>query len=293
MTGIIEESFRVQELHHPLFTGQDLRLHMARLDEIHPVLSGNKLFKLIHYLEKAMSSGKAIRSYGGAYSNHLVATAFACHHLGIDCTGVVRGEKPVSLSPSLFSCLEYGMKLEFISREDYRRISTLQSSGNAEINIPEGGYSFDGARGATGIVKYLLPHKPTHIALACGTATTGAGIAMATDATIILVPALKNLQDIHERFVFLTGKTPSENILCWNTYHFGGYARYNKTLMEFMNRFYTNFKIGLDFVYTAKMMYAVMDKIEAGFFQPGSNIICLHTGGMQGNRSLPGGILTF
>ena len=148
-----------------LFSENGITLSVLRLDKIHPVVSGNKLFKLHYFLaDAAASAHKTILSFGGAYSNHLAATAFACHAAGLHSIGVIRGEKPSQLSPTLQHCLEYGMQLKFISREEYRQkeesgqMAALRRIYGDCIIIPEGGFHPLGAKGAE-LIMGLLKEK--------------------------------------------------------------------------------------------------------------------------------------
>ena len=279
----------------------DCTLIVARLDKIHPEVSGNKLFKLHYFLENCLhSSHKTILTFGGAYSNHLAATAFACREKGIKAIGIVRGEEAVKLSHTLQHCRALAMQLHFISRDEYRLIPDpgfLQELKNMYGDctiVPEGGFSRTGAEGASLIMDLIKQQSPTHICTATGTATTLAGLLMKKNdlQEVIAVPVIKNMTDIDERIRLLTGRTDLKPTI-FAKYHFGGYAKYSDTIIRFMNNFYAQYEIPLDFVYTAKMMYAAMEKREQGYFKKGSRILCLHTGGLQGNESLPADTLIF
>ena len=270
-----------------------------RLDEIHPIVSGNKIFKLRHFL--GIVKDKTVVTFGGAYSNHLVAAAFACKQKSIDCIGIVRGEKPKKLSHTLQQCIEYGMQLHFISRDEYDKketpgfIDELKNKYGDCIIIPEGGYDTKGAKGAAAIMDYINDDV-THICCAVGTGTTLAGLLsnVKPHQKIIALPALKGLNDIEIRLDLLTeGKFNRQQLQIENDYHFGGYAKKTDGLISFMNDLYNEYQLATDFVYTGKMMYGVMDMIEKDFFYPGSKVCCIHTGGLQGNLSLPKNTLTF
>lgn len=287
------------ELHDNLYTNNDIKIFMLRLDEIHPVISGNKLFKLYYFLEEAKNSlNKKVITFGGAYSNHLAATAFSCHAIHTECIGIVRGERPQKFSATLSFCLEQGMQLEFISRKLYKEIhqhtsfESLKNKYGEHILIPEGGFSVKGKEGASLIHQLFSDKNFTHIVLPVGTATTFAGLVDGnnTQQEIIGVGVLKNLQDIDERFNELK-VDKDKKYLFNNDYHFGGYARKTNELISFINDFYLNQKIPLDFVYTAKMMFGVNDLVRKKYFPAGSKILCIHTGGLQGNSSLPEGTL--
>jgi 1-aminocyclopropane-1-carboxylate deaminase len=290
------QKITIDEIKDPLFLAKKIRLQVLRLDKIHPVISGNKLFKLHYFLKEALlQPQKAIVTFGGAYSNHLVATAFACKNLSLPCRGIVRGEESFKLSHTLQACINFGMQLQFVPRENYAQTARQGTSYPGCYIIPEGGYHPKGAKGASLIVD-LLPHeKITHICTATGTATTLAGLLLKALAsqTIVSIPVLKGFTDTKERLHFLTGKDEYPNLAIWNEYHFGGYAKKTNKLIDFMNELYVQNKLPTDFVYTAKMMFAVFEQVKADFFPAGSNIVCLHTGGLQGNTSLPDKLLTF
>ncbi len=289
----------ITELHDNLYDNNEVEISMLRLDEIHPVISGNKLFKLYYFLEEAKDSlNKKIITFGGAYSNHLAATAFACNAIHAECIGIVRGEWSQKLSGTLSFCLEQGMQLEFINRGLYREIQQnkhfggLQDKYGEHILIPEGGFSVKGKEGASLIHQLFSDKNFTHIVMPVGTATTFAGLVDAnnTQQEIIGLSVLKNLQDIAQRFVDL--KVDNEKKYFFNDdYHFGGYAKKTNELISFINEFHLKQKIQLDFVYTGKMMFGVNDLVQKKYFTAGSKILCIHTGGLQGNNSLPVGTL--
>jgi 1-aminocyclopropane-1-carboxylate deaminase/D-cysteine desulfhydrase-like pyridoxal-dependent ACC family enzyme len=292
---------RMDELNAPEFKEKNIKLTVARLDTIHPVVSGNKLFKLHYFLEEAMVHKRPLVTFGGAYSNHLAATAYACRALGLSGTGIVRGEKPAKLSPTLQRCVEYGMKLLFVPRELYGAVSTqmdidtLPAIDADSLVIPEGGYHPTGARGAAMIADLTAGAGADYIVTAVGTATTLAGLLQkATQLQqVIAIPVLKNFTDINERLLYLNGQGGYKNLHIWDKYHFGGYAKKTTELIHFMNEISGQFGLPTDFVYTAKMLFAVIDMIKNNFFLPGCKILCLHTGGLQGNQSLPAGSLIF
>lgn len=292
-------SAEINTLDHLLSTNE-VSLSILRLDKIHPEISGNKFFKLFYFLQKAILEKKPLVTFGGAYSNHLYATAAACSMAGISCTGIVRGERPVKLSHTLLFCLDKGMKLDFISREKFKskysgdfRKQLIELYGE-HILVPEGGYSAEGAAGASLIADLIPAGHYTHICCAVGTATTVAGLARkaAPGQYITGFSALKDMYDFSERLIDLNGEGHG-NYSVINAYHFGGYAKKNETLTRFMNWLYEASAIPTDFVYTGKMMFGIIDLVDKNYFPGGSRIICIHTGGLQGNRSLPNGILNF
>jgi 1-aminocyclopropane-1-carboxylate deaminase len=291
------------QLKDELFLQKQVTVTVLRLDKLHPVVSGNKLFKLHYFLEEALATGqKAILTFGGAYSNHLVATAYACRYAGLNSIGIVRGERPPQLSHTLQQCIGYGMQLKFISREEYAMKddedltqTLLDQFGDCMI-IPEGGYHPLGAKGAGLIMDLAAGGNFTHVCTAIGTATTLAGLLAKAEKyqQIVGIPVLKGMTDIPGRVDFLTGD-PGKNdqLTILDNYHFGGYAKKTPELIQFMNDCWNKYELPLDFVYTAKMFYAVMETLQRDHFPPQSRILCLHTGGLQGNESLPANSLLY
>jgi len=285
-----------------LFDQKQVCLSVLRLDLIHNVVSGNKLYKLHCFLQRAVKqSAKGIITFGGAYSNHLVATAFACREAGLKSIAIVRGEQPKILSHTLIACMEYGMQLKFVSRQIYDQkeftffITQLNVDYENFVVVPEGGYHPDGAAGAK-LIMDLVDQQTTHICCAVGTATTGAGLLLGLKEKqqVVLVPVIKNLNDLVQRISFLTNRSFSpEQLKIMPDYHFGGYAKKTQVLIDFMNSMYEKHRLPTDFVYTAKMLFGIIDAIKKDYFPAGSKIICIHTGGLQGNLSLPPGTLVF
>ena len=283
-------------------TNQNLSLTILRLDKIHAEVSGNKLFKLWYFIEDCLqTTHKTLLTFGGAFSNHLVATAYLCKLKGIKSIGIVRGEEPKQFSHTLVKCREYGMEVIFVSRENYRGFTCIASEtamleslyGDFTI-VPEGGYNSTGAKGASLIMDILKEGNYSHICTAVGTATTLAGLLLKKDSEqeIIAIPVIKNMQDIPSRLNFL-GVNANYQPVVYDDFHFGGYAKYAVKLIQFMNKLYAETNVPTDFVYTAKMMYSIYEKINSGYFKEGSKIVCIHTGGLQGNLSLPAGTLIF
>ena len=295
-------SIKIYSISSPLFKEKEIELLVARLDLIHPIVSGNKLFKLHYFIEAAKSANKStIVTLGGAYSNHLAATAYHCRSVGLKSIGLVRGELPAKISHTLLTCEDNGMQLIFLDRKEYPFINEdwiaklLNTSPAQFAFIPEGGYHPLGANGASMIMTELNELNATHICTAVGTATTLAGIISSSndDTKIIAVPVLKGMTDIEKRISFLLNNKPYNKPLILNEYHFGGYAKKSEPLIQFMNDFYKDYSIPTDFVYTGKMMFAIIEKIKTDYFPQRSRILCLHTGGLQGNASLPEHTLVF
>lgn len=292
---IILNQPEIVELKGSMYEKNNIHLSMLRLDKIHPVISGNKLFKLCYFLKDAKKSKhKKVITFGGAYSNHLAATAFACREMKLKCIGIVRGERPDLLSSTLLFCKENGMQLEFISRESYKEkdergfASELKNKYGDHVLIPEGGFSIKGKDGAALINEFLCGKNYTFVCLPVGTGTTFSGIIEGKydKSEIIGFSVLKGFEDIEKRLLALNANAQKKYSLI-SDYHFGGYAKKTNELISFMNDFYKQHKIPLDFVYTGKMMFGVNELINKKYFPKGSQILCIHTGGLQGNNSLP------
>ena len=279
-----------------LFSQKDIEVSVLRLDKIHPVISGNKWFKLRYYLEDAIRQNKkTIVTFGGAWSNHIIATAAACKEASLDSIGIIRGEEPGQLSPTLIRAKEFGMKLIFVSREDYRNKKIPLKLNTADYYlVNEGGYGIKGAEGAATILDNFEYQNYTHICCATGTGTMLAGLTnkILTAQKTIGISVLKNETSLNEKVkALLINKEKSFEII--DAYQFGGYAKCTPGLINFINEFYLQTNIPSDFVYTGKLFYAIIDLIEKNFFLPRANILIIHSGGLQGNVSLKDGTLIF
>lgn len=272
-----------------------------RLDLVHPVVSGNKWFKLQGYLSEAHRQGKkTIVTFGGAFSNHILATAAAARAAGLHSIGIIRGEEPAVLSPTLQDALAEGMELHFMERAAYREKEwpdmIRQKYPPEDLYlIPEGGYGRTGADGAATILQTPGSQDHEHIIAAVGTGTTLAGLALAcgNHQTITGIPVLKNAHSLHEEINSLLPIERQEKFRLIEGYHFGGYARHKPELIHFMNELYAADGLPTDFVYTGKLFYAVHDLMSKGSIAEGSRVLVIHSGGLQGNRSLPKGTLIF
>jgi 1-aminocyclopropane-1-carboxylate deaminase len=270
-----------------------LQLEVLRLDLLHPQISGNKWFKLKYNLEVAAAAGKnTILTFGGAWSNHIAATAAACRLLGFGSVGIIRGEEPGVWSETLLKARENGMRLQFISREQYRRkqeegfLEELSLRHPEAWIIPEGGNNAAGLRGCLDIASFYEGRGYTDICCAVGTGTTLCGLISATGtARVTGFAVLKNAGRLGAG---IQGRLPPKHA-SWELvtgYHFGGFAKKTEELLSFMRSFHQQQGIPLDFVYTAKMMWGVMDLAQKGYFPEGGRILAVHTGGLQGNQSL-------
>jgi 1-aminocyclopropane-1-carboxylate deaminase len=291
------ENLRVD---HFYFEGKEVEMDVLRLDLIHPIVSGNKWFKLKKYIEDARSQGKnLVVTYGGAYSNHIVATAFAARACGLKSIGLIRGEKPAEFSPTLKEASLLGMKLYFLSRTDYRSKS-IPAELSAEFNlrdcylVNEGGYGAPGMEGAREILKSIDTSNYTDFVCATGTGTTMAGLVKSGGAQRVTgISVFKNNYSLQDAVNALLPPSYQDHFIIKHDYHFGGYAHYNEELLGFMNATYQSKGLPTDFVYTGKLFYAVDDLVKKDYFSTGSRILVIHSGGLQGNRSLPKGKLIF
>lgn len=276
--------------------GTEAIIDVLRLDEVHPVISGNKWFKLKYALEAAQAQGKErIITFGGAFSNHIVATACACAMAGIRSLGIIRGEESKTPSISLQTAREYGMELEFISRSEFKNLrETGFQPDSADYVIPEGGMSAEGARGAAEMLDGMPVNDYTHIVCAIGTGTTAAGLLQRLNEQqqLVCINVLKGGSFQQEDILRLSGK-PGNNLVIRNEFHFGGYARYTRELLQFMNGFFTQTGVPSDIVYTGKLFYAVEQLAAKEWNRPGIKLLVIHSGGLQGNASLPKGTLIF
>jgi len=284
------------------FSSSTIESSILRLDKLHPIVSGNKWFKLRYYIEDAIAhKASTIASFGGPYSNHLVALAYAAKQNNIKSIGYVRATKEDAITPSLQEAQAYGMQLEFIGRTHFQEIKNdlLKTNQHSSINnystyfIDEGGYGALGAKGAATILNEHCKDYTTIIA-AVGTGTMLAGLiqAAAPHQNIIGIPILKNEASIETEIKNLL-KDSSKPFTLLHSFHQGGYAKTNPALIAFMNQLWTLEKIPTDIVYTGKLLFAVDSLLKENYFKEGSKILVIHSGGLQGNRSLPAGTLVY
>lgn len=294
-----EKHIRIQSVKADWLQKRNIHLDVLRLDEWHPVVSGNKWFKLRLYLQDALAKGfTTVATFGGAYSNHIVATAFACREEGLQSTGIIRGEQPKQLSHTLLRAEEYGMRLQFVSQEEYREKEKIKALFPDVYWINEGGYGELGAAGAAGILSLVNEWETyTHIVCAVGTGTTMAGLVKQAlpHQTVVGFSALKNNTGLEQEVRKLMQEPDQRKPFSLvHDYHFGGYAKYNAALLDSMNEVWQQHRLPLDFVYTAKAFYGLQDMIKKGeVFPAGSRVLFIHTGGLQGNESLLKETLSF
>ena len=292
-----------EPLEWPGLAQKNIRADILRLDRIHPVISGNKWFKLKGFLQKALQSpGQPVITFGGPWSNHLIAAACATRQQGLTAIGIIRGERPPVLSATLTAAAAYGMQLEFISRREYAEKETpaflrqLTDRYPGAYIIPEGGAGPIGIKGSEDILRTTDTSQYTHILCAVGTGTTLMGLIRAArpGQVVIGIPVLKGFGEwaVIDPHAFLTPEQKARAHIL-SGYHFGGYARHPSELLEFMNRWYRDTGVPSDIVYTGKLFFALWDSVRQGLFPAGSQLLVIHSGGLQGNLSLPSGLLDF
>lgn len=280
----------VQVLHHPLFDQQRLRVIIKREDLNHPFVSGNKWWKLKYNLEEAKRLDyRTILTFGGAHSNHIYATAAAAKEAGLKAFGVIRGDElTAEANNTLQFARDQGIELYFITRERYRQkeerafADELKEIFGDFYLIPEGGTNELAIQGVQDFALQLAREADfDYLCCAVGTGGTLAGLIKALpDKKIIGFSSLKG--SFLEKEVAKWPGIERGNWLINHDYHFGGYGKVTPDLLNFMLNAEKDFNLPLEQVYTAKMLYGVMDLIKREFFLPGSSIMLLHTGGLQG-----------
>jgi 1-aminocyclopropane-1-carboxylate deaminase len=279
--------------------GHDQKVDLLRLDVLHPIVSGNKFYKLRYYIELALEKAvSTVASFGGPYSNHIVALAYAAKEAGLKSIGYIRTNEDEPLTPSLKEAKAYGMELVYLGRTDFQtRKATILQSNETNTDcylIDEGGYGAIGAKGAATILNENDTAHYDYIVSAVGTGTMLAGIINAADPhqTIIGIPVLKNEGSIDTEINALL-EDKNRPYTLFHQFHQGGYAKTNPMMLDFMNRLWDTEKIPSDIVYTSKLLFGVEQLIKENYFEKDTSILVIHSGGLQGNRSLPPGTLKF
>lgn len=284
----------LQKLRDPLLLEQEVALYIKREDLLHPEISGNKWRKLKYNLREAKRlHHQTLLTFGGAYSNHIAATAAAGKAYGFGTIGIIRGEEHLPLNPTLRFAVSCGMELEYVSRETYRQkaeprfLEQLSDQYNQPYILPEGGTNNLAVKGCTEIVEDLSIDYD-YIGCASGTGGTLAGIiaGLAGEKQVLGFPALKVGEFLQEDIKQLVYNYCGREFSNWQLitdYHFGGYAKVKPELLVFMQAFQKRHHIPLEPVYTGKMFYGLFDLVRQGYFPKGSRIVAIHTGGLQGN----------
>ena len=264
------------------------RISIKRLDLIHPQISGNKFFKLKYNLLAARQQGfEKVLTFGGAYSNHIAATAFAAHKFGFQSLGMIRGEELAQrpFNPTLATAQQFGMQLEFICRNTYRQkdqpdfLQRLQQQYPDFYLIPEGGTNALAIQGC----REILTAEDAQFDLICcavGTGGTFAGLIEASQQhqQLLGFSALKGDFLTHE----VAQLTTKRNWRILDDYCCGGYAKTTPELIQFIQTFEQRYNIPLEQVYTGKMLRGIFDLIDQDKIGPDQKILLIHTGGLQG-----------
>ena len=293
---MFESNFKTrnQQINFSFLKEKGVELFIKREDLIHPFVSGNKFRKLKYNIQEALQHKKeTLLTFGGAFSNHIVATAIAGKIAGLKTIGIIRGEElgknlahTLSQNETLKTAYSNGMQLHFVSRIDYREksskefIQQLKKEFGSFYLVPEGGTNEQAIKGCEEILT-KEDEKFDYICSAIGTGGTISGLINTSKPhqKVIGFPALKGsfLQKEIEQYV-----KKDNNWQLHTNYHFGGYAKYNADLISFINWFYHETQIPLDPIYTGKMLFGIVDLIKKNYFSAGSKILAIHTGGIQG-----------
>lgn len=278
-----------QPVHLPLLKEKHVSLSIKREDLIHPFISGNKYRKLKYNIIKAKSQHfDTLLTFGGAYSNHIAATAYAGKLSGVQTIGVIRGEELAVKwreNSTLKLASTHGMRFKFVDRATYRNkenpefLNALKEEFGRYYMLPEGGTNTLAVRGC----EEILTHEEACfdcICCAVGTGGTLSGIVNASspEQQVLGFPAVKGdfLKEDIRKFVH------KENWSLKTEYHFGGYAKVSRELIAFINDFKRETHISLDPIYTGKMLFGLFDMIRNDYFSAGTKILAVHTGGLQG-----------
>ena len=286
-----------QELKSPILDKAGIQLIIKREDLLHPFVSGNKWRKLKYNIEESKRGKfKQILTFGGAFSNHIYAAAAAGQLTGIPTIGMIRGEKTEPLNPTLSFAQSCGMKLHYLNREEYRKrnspefITELLNQFPDSYYVPEGGSNELGVKGCEEIIQDI-ENDFDILTSAVGSGGTVAGLISGLNGnkSVLGFSALKG-QGILDKDIFALLPPKAKHLSNWSVnydYHFGGYAKINAELVKFILNFKIQFQITLEPVYTGKMMFGLFDLIQKGYFNRGTRILAIHTGGLQGNAGFP------
>ena len=267
----------------------NVELHIRREDLIHPYVSGNKFRKLKYNLLQAKAENQAtLLTFGGAFSNHILAVAATGFENNFKTIGIIRGEElcdKIEQNPTLKKAEELGMQFKFVSREAYRNKSQKEFVENLEKEfgsfylIPEGGTNNLAIKGCEEILT-IEDAFFTHICCSIGTGGTISGIINASfkGQQVLGFPSLKG--DFISNEISNFAKKSNWSLI--SDYHFGGYGKISDELIRFINDFKGKYDIPLDPIYTGKMMFGILDLIEKNYFPNGTKILAIHTGGLQG-----------
>lgn len=284
----------VQELQHPLFQKHNIRVSIKRDDLIHPIISGNKWRKLKGNIAQAKELGKkGIISFGGAYSNHIHALAYACFKENLQAVGIIRGESHYQNNYTLKWAAHWKMQLRFVDRKTYKRrydseyLQTIEDQYKNYLVVPEGGSNTLALLGVADVITELKQQSEYNtLMLPVGSGGTIAGLIAAdnTSHNIIGVTVLKQGEYLTKEIIQLLPEQTKhyQNWQLLHQYHCGGYAKFSKEDCQKINQFSAIVDVPFEPVYSGKMVLALLDLVEQGFFPSGHKIMLVHTGGLQG-----------
>lgn len=290
----------LQKVNWKLAVDFGVDIWIKRDDLIHPVVSGNKWRKLLFNVKEVKDRRlKGILTFGGAFSNHIAATAHAGKLSAIPTVGIIRGAEADLNNPTLRVAIRDGMQIIPVTREEYKTKETDEFLEELSLHfpgyliVPEGGANLNGVLGCMEILGEIEQFFDT-IACALGTSTTYAGlVASANIANVLGFPALKGggylrasvenfLQQLEQSVIAGSNFKPANNWQLVTDYHFGGFGKVNEELVYFMNAFYDETGIPLDPVYTGKLFFGIQQLIKNGRIAKGTRLLTVHTGGLQG-----------
>lgn len=279
-------------------TGADgaiVPVHVARFDLLHPIVSGNKFYKLKFNIAAVLEKGKkGILTMGGAYSNHLAAAAFFCRENNLKSTGIIRGEIKLPLNPTLQYCADCGMELIAVERNEFEAahpvIQSIIADRPSEYFVPMGGANAEGIKGAAEMATAIENFEEYEIivgSIGSGTMFKGWMQSLLPHQSLLGFAAMKIKKEEQHAFLHqLVNPIKKMKMNVNFDYSFGGYAKKNAALLDFMKMIYQQNQIPTDFVYTAKALYGLLDLIKKGFLSSSKPILFIHSGGLQGNNSI-------
>jgi 1-aminocyclopropane-1-carboxylate deaminase len=297
-----KKKINVQPVEYSLENDQTFLFNIARFDSIHPVISGNKFFKLKYNISKALQERKkGIITMGGAYSNHLIATAHACDKCGLNSIGIIRGEWTQPLNPTLAGCQDNNMKLLSVTRSDFDELgphteSLIQYHSDYHF-VPMGGDNEEGMLGASEMADYIPEfnlYDWIFCAIGSGTMFKGLLKSLLPHQQLTGITVMKLKAEEEKQWIQTLQKENHEKKSEILTHYAGkGFGKAEAEILHLMNDTYEKHKIPLDFVYTAKVFRAMIDLQKKGTIDREKKILMIHSGGLQGNHSLPPGTLLF
>lgn len=293
----INENPAIERIQETILTEKEVSLYILREDLNHSYISGNKWYKLKYNIEEAKKQGKdTLLTFGGAYSNHIYAVAAAGKIFNLNTIGIIRGEEHLPLNPTLSFAKQQGMMIEYLDRTTYRKkdspelLDLLKNKFGDYYLLPEGGTNSLAVKGCSEIINHININFD-YVCCPSGTGGTLAGLISGLNGKSFALgfAVLKGASFLKENVRSLFATTGKPILNNWDInldYHFGGYAKIKKELLDFAANFSLTHKIPIEPIYTGKMLYGIYDLIKQGYFKKGSKIIAVHTGGLQGLKGM-------